>query len=71
MLLLGRLFSPIALLFTKKAIAILTRSRSPKRNRVSVVNITVNFCRQKRNPVSESLVFDSRKKPGFCCGYHS
>ena len=44
-----------------------TRFLSPwflpqKRNRVSVVNITVNFCRQKRNPVSEFLVFDTEER---------
>ncbi|WP_354635946.1 hypothetical protein [Planktothricoides raciborskii] len=31
-----------------------------ERNRVSVVNITVNCGSKKRNPVSESLVFAPR-----------
>jgi hypothetical protein len=33
-----------------------------KRNRVSVVEITVNCGSKKRNPVSESLVFVPRKR---------
>jgi len=45
------------------------------RNRVSVVDITVNCGVTKRNPVSETHKISDRfypktKKPGFCGGYY-